>query len=48
MSTYLLAGFFLLFGVMNVAKTEIPPWVLGATAIVVSLALVKAALESKK
>lgn len=48
MSTYLLAGFFALFGVMNVAKTEIPSWVLGAVAIVTALSLVKDALEHKK
>lgn len=48
MSTYLLAGFFLLFGVMNVAKTEIPSWVLGAVAIVAALSLVKDALEHRK
>lgn len=48
MSTYLTAAFFLLFGVMNVAKTEIPSWVLGATALAVAAVLVKAGLESKR
>lgn len=48
MSTYLLAAFFGLFGVTNVAKTEIDPWVLGAVAIVAALSLVKDALEHKK
>lgn len=48
MSTYLLAAFFGLFGVTNVAKTEIDPWVLGAVAIVAALSLVKDALEHKR
>lgn len=48
MNSYLLAAFFLLFGVMNVTETKIPAWVLGASALVVALDLIKSALEAKK
>lgn len=34
-----MAAWFLLFGVMNLAETKIPSWVLGAVAILVALSL---------
>ena len=39
MSTFILAGFLILFGVMHIISTSIPLWVLGVVAIVAGLAL---------
>lgn len=39
MSTFFMAAWFLLFGVMNLAETKIPVWVLGALAVLVAMSL---------
>jgi len=40
MSTFFLAGFLLLFGVMQLIETKIPGWVLGVVAVAAAVALI--------
>lgn len=39
MSTFLLAAFLLLFGIMNLFQTSIPTWVLGLFALAAGIML---------
>ena len=48
MSTYFLALFLILFGVMNLIETKIPGWVLGVSAFAAAVAVLIGSVPWKK